>query len=80
MIYVYLIRSKNNRARTYIGITKNLRRRLLEHNNDHTTSTSAGSPWELELYLAFRSTEKASHFERYLKHGSGYAFAQRHFW
>ncbi len=30
--------------------------------------------------LAFDDGEKAVAFERYLKTGSGYAFARRHFW
>jgi hypothetical protein len=37
-------------------------------------------PWKLKLYVAFDSIEQAQHFEKYLKSGSGHAFAKRHFW
>jgi hypothetical protein len=32
------------------------------------------------MYLAFDSEEKALDFERYIKIGSGHAFAQKRFW
>jgi predicted GIY-YIG superfamily endonuclease len=36
-------------------------------------------PWELDVVIAFRDEARALGFERYLKSGSGYEFAQRHF-
>ena len=37
-------------------------------------------PWKVKLYVAFETLELAREFERYLKSGSGCAFAKRHFW
>jgi hypothetical protein len=34
-------------------------------------------PWKVETYLAFSDQEKAKAFERYLKMGGGWRFAQR---
>lgn len=38
------------------------------------------TPWELVAYFAFTEKEKAAAFEKYLKSGSGRAFAIRHFY
>ena len=35
--------------------------------------------WKVETYIAFETLAKAQAFERYLKSGSGHAFAARHF-
>jgi hypothetical protein len=32
------------------------------------------------IAIRFRDRTKAEHLERYLKSGSGHAFARRHFW
>ena len=37
-------------------------------------------PWRLVAYVAFLDKAKAEGFERYLKSGSGCAFANRHLW
>ena len=34
----------------------------------------------MKLYIAFETHQLAQDFERYLKSGSGHAFANRHFW
>jgi predicted GIY-YIG superfamily endonuclease len=42
-------------------------------------STKDKLPIELEMYVAFSDKYKAFAFEKYLKSGSGRAFAKRHF-
>jgi hypothetical protein len=37
-------------------------------------------PWKLVTYVAFSDIEKARAFERYLKSGSGHAFAKKRLW
>jgi hypothetical protein len=37
-------------------------------------------PWELVTYHAFKDKYKAYAFEKYLKTGSGAAFASKRFW
>ena len=80
MFYVYLIRSIQTPARTYIGSTGDLKKRLESHNSGANKHTAASRPWKLVSYTAFCDRSRAAEFERYLKHGSGHAFAKRHFW
>ena len=79
MHYVYLLRSKPHPAEQYIGSTNDLRQRLLRHNRGDSPHTAKFIPWELVTYIAFQEREKAAAFEKYLKSGSGRAFAKRHF-
>ncbi len=79
MHYVYLIRSLNFPKQTYTGYTTNIDQRLDEHNSGKSVHTQKYKPWEMVSYVAFTSKEKALDFERYLKSGSGRAFAARHF-
>jgi len=37
-------------------------------------------PWSPVVVIRFENDEKAERFERYLKSGSGHAFAKRHLW
>jgi predicted GIY-YIG superfamily endonuclease len=80
MHYVYLIRSESNSSETYVGLTNDFKKRLVSHNEGANKHTAKFKPWTLECYIAFTSRAKAAKFERYLKHGSGHAFAKRHLW
>ena len=79
-IYVYMIRSIPFHERRYIGLTRSPRVRLAEHNDGSVSSTWRFRPWELVVAIWFSDMKKAEAFEKYLKHGSGHAFANRHFW
>lgn len=79
MHIVYLLRSKANHQRVYVGVCGNLKNRLAEHNAGECTTTSEHRPWEIEVAVYFREEKKAHTFERYLKTGSGRAFSIRHF-
>jgi predicted GIY-YIG superfamily endonuclease len=76
--FVYVLRSCSARERYYTGVTSNVRARLSAHNAGECTHTTRGRPWELDVVIAFRDQERAITFERYLKSGSGVAFAKRH--
>ena len=80
MHYVYLIRSDSNPSHTYVGLTDDLKKRLQSHNEGANKHTAKNRPWKLECYIAFEAKEKAVAFEKYLKQGSGHAFAKRHLW
>ncbi len=67
-------------SRRYIGQTNDLRRRLTEHNVGASPHTAKFAPWRLVTYLAFSTAAQATTFEKYLKSGSGHAFANRHLW
>ena len=78
MHYVYLLRSKTHPDQTYVGSTHDLRKRLTEHNGGESIHTNKFKPWDLMAYIAMPEKHLAEELERYLKSGSGRAFANRH--
>lgn len=80
MYYVYLIRSIKNPAKTYIGFTNNIEERLQKHNKGASIYTSDFRPWKLISFISFDEESKALSFEKYIKSGSGYAFAKKRLW
>ena len=79
MHYVYLLESVSDPNKRYVGFTADLRKRLDDHNAGRSEHTFVGRPWRLVSYTGFSDRKKALAFERYLKAGSGHAFARRHF-
>lgn len=77
MYYVYILKSEIDNSR-YIGVTKDLKRRLLEHNNGNSRYSRTKRPFKLIWYSTFISKDKAYAFEKYLKSSSGYAFTKKH--
>ena len=77
MYYVYLLRRVHHPDQSYKGFTEDLKARLKAHNSGQSKHTAKYAPWELVTYLAFADRRKAQEFERYLKTGSGAAFANR---
>ena len=80
MWYVYLLESEAVKGQRYIGLTNDLERRLAEHNTGKSPHTSKFKPWYMVTYVAFTDKGKAESFERYLKSGSGHAFANKRLW
>jgi len=78
-LHVYILRSRTDPRRHYVGSAHHVARRLAEHNRGHVRATNGNLPWELVVSLWFPNPETAREFERYLKSGSGRAFAKRHF-
>jgi predicted GIY-YIG superfamily endonuclease len=76
MKYVYILQSITDNDRFYSGITGDLRARLSKHNSGSVTHTSQHRPWRIKTYLAFTDEARALAFEKYLKSGSGRAFAK----
>jgi putative endonuclease len=64
----------------YVGLTTNLKQRFEEHNAGKSAHTSKHPPWRLVTDIAFSDRAKAESSERYLKSGSGHAFAAKRFW
>ena len=79
MFYVYILQAELGVERHYVGVTGDLKDRLSKHNAGEVLSTSKYRPWLIETYVAFADKAKAYAFEKYLKSGSGRAFATRHF-
>jgi predicted GIY-YIG superfamily endonuclease len=80
MKYVYLLQSISHPNKRHVGITKDLNKRLKSHNSGESPHTSKYKPWKIVVEVYFEDDYKAEKFERYLKSGSGHAFAKRHFW
>jgi predicted GIY-YIG superfamily endonuclease len=77
--FVYIIRSVSEPERRYVGVTADPAVRLAAHNAGQNRSTSAWRPWFVDVCVEFRTELVAMRFERFLKSGSGQAFARRHF-
>jgi len=80
MKYVYLLQSESHPNERYVGITSDFRTRLKQHNSSTSPHTKKHRPWRAVVVVRFEDDAKAEAFERYLKSGSGHAFARRHFW
>jgi predicted GIY-YIG superfamily endonuclease len=80
MRYVYLLQSETVVGQRYVGGTSDLKQRLAEHNAGKSPHTSKYVPWRLVTYVPFSDEQKAETFERYLKSGSGHAFARKRLW
>ena len=77
--FVYILRSDFNPDRHYVGITSDVDARLEWHNHGPCGHTLENRPWSLVVSLEFPTECDAFRFEKYLKSGSGRAFAKRHF-
>ncbi len=80
MKYVYLLQNLSGPAQRYVGFTTNLKERLRAHNAGASSHTSKYRPWKVVTYICFQDDRRAVMFERYLKTGSGQAFANKRLW
>ena len=79
MTCVYTLESIETPEHHYVGVTGDLRSRLQKHNAGDVSHTSKFRPWRIQSYVAFSDEARALAFEKYLKSGSGRAFAKTHF-
>ena len=77
--FVYILRSETDPNRPYIGLTSDVRARLADHNAGRCPHTARYRPWQLHVTIQLPDEQRAVAFERYLKSGSGRAFAKKHF-
>jgi putative endonuclease len=75
---VYILRSCTDASRYYTGVTADVNARIAAHNAGRSSHTSRFTPWELVVSIEFAEERRAVAFEKYLKSGSGVAFARRH--
>jgi len=80
MKHVYLLQSISHTEQRYIGSTSDLEKRLASHNAGQSPHTAIFRPWKLITSLSFTDDDKAILFEKYLKSGSGRAFANKRLW
>src|SRR5690348_2097124 len=77
--FVYILESERDPRRHYTGVTSDVERRLEWHNSGPSGHTATGRPWRIAVVVEFSGESQAIRFEKYLKSGSGRAFAIRHF-
>jgi len=69
--YCYILKSTTSN-RTYVGYTKNVFRRLRQHNGEikgGAKTTSRGRPWKLVVYIkGFLTENEAMSFEWFMHH------------
>lgn len=78
MHFVYVLQSIDHPDQFYTGVCKDVEARLEAHNGGRSPHTAKFRPWQLVSYHFFQNERTAADFERYLKSGSGRAFAKRH--
>ena len=75
---VYILKNHDIPPRYYTGLTSNLAARLEAHNSGRCIHTTKHRPWFVDAMIKFVDERRAVAFEKYLKSGSGGAFAKRH--
>jgi predicted GIY-YIG superfamily endonuclease len=76
--FVYVLKNSEIPPRYYTGVTADVATRHAAHNEGCTRHTAKYRPWSIDVVIEFADERRAVAFERYLKSGSGVAFAQRH--
>ena len=76
--YVYMLSDVATHTHHYVGMTEDLEKRLAKHNARQVPHTSKFAPWTIDAAIAIRDKTTAARLERYLKSGSGRAFANKH--
>lgn len=77
--FVYVLKNDDTQSHFYVGLSSNVVARMADHNAGRCPHTARRRPWRLHVVIAFSDEQRAVRFERYLKSGSGRAFAKRHF-
>ena len=66
--YVYILSAeRNNKKITYTGYTKNLKNRLMLHNNGKGAKFTRGSFWKIIYKKKFKDKKSAIKFEYLIK-------------
>ncbi|MHC1703862.1 MAG: GIY-YIG nuclease family protein [Tenuifilaceae bacterium] len=73
-VYIFLCADNTH----YTGCTSNINERIVRHNKGQVAYTKSRLPVKLIFYANFTSKYRAYEFEKYLKTGSGRAFAKKH--
>ena len=66
--YVYILQSKGSkRDKSYVGYTKDLKKRIFLHNQGKAAKATRGYKWKIVFKKKFFSKSKAMSFEYKLK-------------
>ncbi len=74
-----MLKNTGEPAHFYVGVTSEMGGRLQDHNAGRCAHTAHHRPSQLHVVIEFPDEKRAIRAERYLKSGSGRAFATRHF-
>jgi predicted GIY-YIG superfamily endonuclease len=77
--FVYVLRSDSDPTSHYVGCTGDVANRVEWHNFGPDGQTRLNRSCNPVVVIEFSNEATALRFERYLKSGSGRAFAKRHF-
>jgi predicted GIY-YIG superfamily endonuclease len=75
--FVYILRSDIEHGRHDVGVTSDVGNRLEWHNHGPCGPTAEHGVWSSLAIVEFPAEQQAVRFGRYLKSGSGRAFASR---
>ncbi|MEK7086465.1 MAG: GIY-YIG nuclease family protein [Patescibacteria group bacterium] len=75
MYYVYIL--QDDCGKLYFGYSSDLKQRIETHRYKGVSTTKSYQEPQLIWYCAFTNKKKALDFEKYLKVGSGHAFAKK---
>ena len=67
MFYVYMLKSKSFKPVTYVGYTKNLKKRISLHNSGKGAKFTRGRKWTLIYKEKYKSKKEAISREYYIK-------------
>ncbi len=68
LYYVYLIVTiKKKRAKSYVGYTNDIKKRIFLHNRGLGAKSTRGYQWRLIYKKRFKNKKKAMKYEYYLK-------------
>ena len=65
--YVYMLKSKSIKPITYVGYTKNLKKRITLHNSGKGAKFTRGRKWILIYKELFKTKKEAISREYYIK-------------
>ena len=77
--FVYILKSGDLTPHFYVGRTSDVHARLANHNAGRCPHSARYRAWQLHVTIELPDEQRAIDFDRYLKSGSGRAFAKRHF-
>ena len=77
MKIVYILISEKDPNRLYVGVTDDLKRRLVEHNCVSSGYSKRYAPWSIRTFITLSDEKQAVTLEKYLKSGSGFAFLKK---
>ena len=78
MYFTYVLLSQKIK-RTYIGSTKDIKKRLMQHNSGNTKSTKKFKPYKILFIERFETKTEGEKRERYWKSGAGRRKLKKYF-